>query len=408
MYISYSTIISFVSTLVAIMSTELDMAYQLYNVNSMDIADEESTINTSPLSSDWIWFDRLLSFLPMQLSRRSDGTKRSKFCNRCFCTILVIIFCLVVLFLIIILTVWIAYNMKIENSTIGSINDSIQISIYTASRGSILYYFYKKFNHPWHQIPSKFEAENNFQHAVKYRKCHKIAMICCILYDQIYHFFFFMLMTDDYGKWYTTLISAIIWDYAIKLPILLTVVTYYIICSKYHFYFSHFIHILESESDQELNIKDVLEKYKLLHESFKQDYPLSLQVCLALLAAFMALDMWRITYYVFNGDASALIDLCPTTLYIILYLSATILINGKYAEFDDKLWKLGDEYIIKDSTDVDKIGYNYFLQFVNKYPITIRIGNFTLTKANIILFIIGYAAARYASYSIQYFYYAQQ
>eukprot|EP01084_Bolivina_argentea_P304983 526808_1 len=82
------------------------------------------------------------------------------------------------------------------------------------------------------------------------------------------------------------------------------------------------------------------------------------------------------------------LDVSRVVIILILYISNVSLISECYQKFEKVFWFKGKHYLITNDTDFNnKTCYNYILQYIQKYPMCVKLGTFSVTKLNTIKFI---------------------
>lgn len=126
----------------------------------------------------------------------------------------------------------------------------------------------------------------------------------------------------------------------------------------------------------------------------------------------MALGTWSVIYHLSSYNESStylfIAESCDYPLDIIwiwLFINIGSALTESYEEFEHVLYQSGKELVKDHINFVDRSWeYNYLLQYVTKYPLTIRFGTITLTKRNAIQLLLLYSFARFLSYSAEYLY----
>ena len=250
-------------------------------------------------------------------------------------------------------------------------------------------------------------------------------------------FIFEIIYTVWYCILYVELLTLI--DYAALLlgkiflyfPIYVTVGIHAAISVTYYLYLLQLIHILKQKDeiiiDQDYDhqhdknkiipSKDIFDLYRKLYESFCVMNTKCLKKCINYCSLACFVHLWIASYHMFEDDDMTLdqhliYNLIIFCLFVIYVISASVL-SETYYRFESLLWKYG--YQIMDNSDGDRgedennhmytnnelQQFNYLLQYVYKHPITVKIGQLTVTKRNFMRFLVAVVIAKLMSYSVK-------
>lgn len=94
-------------------------------------------------------------------------------------------------------------------------------------------------------------------------------------------------------------------------------------------------------------------------------------------------------------------------LLILIFVQNSSLLSETYIELRDMTWKYGEKCmdIADDNVDnklcLNNNRYNYFLQYIAKYPLTITFTKVTVTRINFFKFVLAFAVAKFISFLVK-------
>lgn len=371
------------------MSTvELNMVYHLHT----DDEDNQHQLVVEigkPAHNEWSWLDKCILYLPMICFLRPDGTRRNPYC----CIILNIINIMCCAPWMIISYYWLFTDGN--KYLFLDINYAGAYTLEFIARLFSLHYFYSKFNYPWYSVPQKFNLNDNHKSSKRYSK---LALIMVIIASITRYTLDSGINIHDTAYWQFPFDIAYISCFHV--PMFVVYAIHIAICSKYMTYLSELIQEIEID-DIEMEI--ILEKYKILSESFDIDYPSSLRYSLQIHLFAMLLDAWFSVYGLVDGFYPLfwiIFTAVATIFTVLIYTLPASNLNDLYTKFESALWKSSKNCIMNHK------GYginSFFLQFIHKWSITVCVGDFIVTKSNLIKFAIVFGLTKFATDAIRYF-----
>ena len=343
---------------------------------------------SKPTHNEWSWLDKCVLYLPMISFMKSDGNRR----NQCCFMILTIIIVMCCAPWMIISYYWLFTDGR--KYLFLDINYAVAYSLEFIARLFSIHYFYSKFNYPWYSVPQKFNSTH------KSARCYSRMSMTMIIVASITRYSLDSGI-NIHNKSYWQFPFDIVYISCFHVPMFIVYAIHISICSKYMGYLSELLQ--EMEIDDSKNMESILEKYKILSEAFAMDYPSSLRYSVQIHLFAMLLDSWFSVYGLVDGFYPLfwIIFTAVSTIFTILvYTLPASNLNGTFTRFESVLWINAKSCIMEHS------GYDinsFFLLFVKKWSITICVGEFIVTKSNLIKFAIAFGLTKFATYAVKYF-----
>ena len=356
--------------------------------NSISFNDPQRAFNQFSL-----WLDKYMLFLPMFVMSRPNGTKRSQL----FTMFIIIIMILINIILII---PW------IHQTTIYLFIYIIQ----SFSRFIGIYYFYKQFDYPWHNIPSKWNFNQNIYKKYNKNKTLKIILITFIVIDILWIFGVSRdenywnqvdLYLNDYYylRWIYWIIDTLFVDF----PCIFTLFIHCILSMKYEYYLLELRNNIIENKD---NLETIYLKYKCLYHSFINEYPLTLNYSIQLYVFNMVLSLWIDTNnikYWGNSINSALwriSDYFWYLLVLIIFVTSSSNVCKQYNELYKQIWRYSQQNmmnILKSESEKETFVL-YAIYYVANFKVALYIGNYQVTICNAIKLVLLFVIAKYIAY----------
>eukprot|EP01084_Bolivina_argentea_P103763 185842_1 len=322
----------------------------------------------------------------MCASHYPNGSKRNTCCN-----IIVIIFIILIHLALISLQIYIF----IQNLTISSFNAVLNVSLDFAFTSLSMYYFYYNFQYPWHSINiSIFSSKYGW-----YSRMMILASVLGVGLD-------ICVLSLDLFYWSNTNLVTILNDvkyaFLFDIRMYLTFTVHTAICVKYQNHLQRLTYLLRQDNNS-IVVDDILEKYTLLYKSYCIEYSSSLRYSLTCQLTGTVCWLWVNTYiFLDNINSQHIAWIINTAIYcclmIFIYTKPAIFLNEQYHKFENELWHY--QSMVSGQNLTIYSTKSYLLQFINKYRVAVMIGNFIVTKKNLILFLIVYAVSKYASFLV--------
>ena len=363
--------------------------YHAIEMECVDDITEQTWLYMVTFGKQFKWLDTCLLYAPMWCSFLPDSRPRKNWISYFMTFGLSII-------ILIYHTFWICFFLS-QDHDFFVIMFVGKFVLNIVSRHCGLYYFWKYFKYPWNSRIKGLISNIPFSHhsAVKHYNNFAVAMVVllmCIIIAATYQMTVYSTVTRLF------IVEAI----CFYIPQSISVAAYYVICLKYGLYLVQLNNEMTDENSQ-LTMKDILEKYKLLHEHAKKDdglYNKYLKLCLEIGLAGRILDTWMNTYFYENmGGWSYLLlgNICSTSALLLFYAVGACFVSENFIKLEKELWNCGAKYV---ESEVDSRYYNHLMQFMQKYPLNVKVGSLVITKKGCVKFVIVFIAAKILSYSI--------
>eukprot|EP01084_Bolivina_argentea_P213388 362429_1 len=376
------------------MSKPFDIEYLRLESDEIDVL----------LSEKLKWLNKWISVLPTWSSISPSHKRRPTILNY------------IILFVTI---VWIicdysyAYYMQIyiysDNfSLIANVFYSSLLFLTMISRFTSLYYFYFRFNWPWIYQSFGFHVYVNYnktkvQRYIQFSRLLFILIICIDITSGCSQLYF--KFTSDFNEWfrYSNVVEIFMFRIFILYPLFVLLMVQSSVFIKYYLYLSQIVH--EIRCNSKLKIQLIFEQYDKIQKQFKIDYSTSLQMAVQLFLAAELLYAWD-TLYIAKGSPfgwwKEIVEALLVFAECAIYISTASLLTECHNQFETLLWCKGkDHLIVMTGNSEDKICYNYTLQYVQKYPLVVKIGSFALTKWNTCRLLLVFALTKVLTYTFK-------
>ena len=359
-----------------------------------------TTINQSNI---FRYLEILILYLPMWSSKSQQNGKVKQ---RCYTTINSIISTFIA-----VLTIcaygYILWAFFIPNLTVSRLFDAMAFLFFGIAKLIGIYYYYHKFNYPWHFSPPKV---NKPKDSHDMRRCNKIIIllfVCAISADIASSTIQLLCFQRD--TWQINLFW-IIWKLTHLYPLHVSQCVVAVIFFKYHVYIKH----ITRNMDNKCNIKDIFIQYKILYKSYKIDYCKSLRYQIYGMFIGIGIWFWYDTYLfltVWNQSSSPLFlqtilwIIKNILIFIMVLLPGNILAESFHA-FETRLWDQSEQVMDKHDLEKDNQNviacWNYVINYVRRCPLDGKIFHISFTRKNVMKLVCTFITAKLISYSIKY------
>ena len=181
-------------------------------------------------------------------------------------------------------------------------------------------------------------------------------------------------------------------------PQLINVAIQSVIVLKFYLYLNQFYDKLETN----LDAQDIFENYDQLFKLFEEEYHWSLRYAIQLYFFAEILFFWDSLS--FTGFVVMVLIIFKISMIFVLYFYTGSILESVYTRNNEEMWKNGKKYLNQQENNENndcKCYYNYFLQYMSKYPIYVTFGSIVISKWNVIKFCSGLIITRGISYALE-------
>lgn len=328
------------------------------------------------------WLDKIALYTPMWCTMAPNLHPR----NKCISCIMIMISAL----FSIAYYIWCAYY-KTYNDIIVEGMFLIKYAVNISSRYLQMYYFWRYFQYPWHTSMQEFRL-NSSSHSSIVRLYKYIAIFMLILLIAVsipWCVYFYSV------GWIYTPVGLVF----VYIPSYIFATIYFVICLKYGLYLRQLRNDIKVK-DCNLSMKEIQKRYQLLYDDANINlYNIYLKYSMDTNLVSLILWGWLQTYiYIDSHGYGALSMMVNLIAYGVFYAIGACFVSEMYFALEKEVWKCGDKYMDKEC---DGRYYMYLIQYMGKYPLTVKIGRLVITKEGCFKFALVFMAVKLLAYSIQ-------
>ena len=258
----------------------------------------------------------------------------------------------------------------------------------TISRIYSIWYFYFHFNWPWIECDNKISVK--CQRTLD-RYC-SILRILFVILIALYATFILDDVFDTEKQWYLILLNFItsFWPRCVNITVACAIFL------KYHIYLSS-LNDHEQLRDKSITIHhyaEIFDKYEGIWKGYKMDYHWTLNLSLQILLLDLILFQYRNAYHILQErKLTNFVGLFIANIFVyIVYGLYGLLLTESFNKFRETLFESGRWYITDKSDNIhlsNRLNFHYLMDYVEKNNMEITLGKITVTRGNIIKFILG-------------------
>eukprot|EP01084_Bolivina_argentea_P312491 541005_1 len=349
------------------------------------------------------WLNKWLKYLPMVTSK--SPTKKPRKYEYYISIYVAITMCCMAAMAV--CRLWRSYLGFDPHNWIFDVTWIVANAVDFVSRCFSMYYYYIYFQYPWYgrdNIQIREIHSIHFGKKIKYNcKVIRLLFWITILFYTIGFFHEYEFRSAD-PKLDTNLGLAPWIQYALVFLTFITsfvprVVTFSVVAAVFLKYNIYLLQLTDSISSKDkyykINYKDILQEYKKIYSQFDNDYHISLKCSIQICLFGLILFTWRNIYHIVEGKFMFFFLIGGNVLVALLLVLYGLLLTQSYDAFKKLLFESGGWYIGNKKYLLNRMDYQYTMDYVEKHSMEITLGKITVTKSNIIKFFVAFGIARY-------------
>ena len=258
-----------------------------------------------------------------------------------------------------------------------------------------MWYYHKYFNYPWY-----IENNNNYNYNINYDQYNKNMSHTAKYYKSIIYIFIFIKLIipcidiyatskKKHGDLVLNISEIVCKEIFYYIPIFFIFIIESTICYKYHWYL---LVINKNLDNMDLDLTKLYRQYIDIYKEWKRDYVKYLKWILQLVIISIVITIWAGIYHFVTDN---MFDIIRDLFFILLYFISASLLNDTFDEFQNKLWIKMNECIGNDDKSKLETRLSTFIAYTTKYPLQIELAGITVSRRNIVVFVVAFIAARY-------------